>query len=125
LGPLFKLPYLAEPPLIAFLRDKTRSNERIHQLQRQFITHDARAEAENVHVVVLHSLAGGVGVVTDAGANSADLVRRDRRADAAAADKDSALDIAVQDGLRDSERDVGIIYGFRAVGTDVLYVVPG
>ena len=66
-------------------------------LERRLGPDDPGAERQDVHVVVLDALVGRVGVVADGGADAADLVRRDARADAGAADEDAALGLAVAD----------------------------
>src|SRR5438045_818061 len=51
----------------------------------------ARSQHEDIHVIMLHSLMGGVGVMTKSGANPWDLVCRDRNSYAAAAHEDSPV----------------------------------
>src|SRR3972149_5397851 len=63
--------------------------DRLPQPHRQRVADAARAQAEHVHIVVLHALARGVRVVAEGGADAAHLVRGDAGADAAAADDDA------------------------------------
>src|SRR4029077_10137499 len=65
--------------------------KRAYEVGGETRPHDLRAEAEDVHVVVLDSLVRGVGVVTDRRTNAGDLARGDRGADAGAADENAAL----------------------------------
>ena len=66
-------------------------------------------EREDVHVVVLDALMGRVRVVADRGPDAADLVRRDARADAGAADEDPALGLAVADRVAEPRGEVRVV----------------
>src|SRR5206468_2514269 len=68
-----------------------------------------RAEAEDVHVVVLDALVRGVDVVADRRANPGHLAGRDRGTDPGAADEHAPLGVAVQDRLADVAGLVGIV----------------
>jgi len=52
------------------------SQEGANNLESRLRADDPSADAENIHVVVLDTLAGGIGIVTEASANSGKLVRR-------------------------------------------------
>jgi hypothetical protein len=91
----------------------------MHYFHREIFADDTRTNAEEVHVVVLDALVGGVCVVTEAGADTGKLVGGDDGADAAAADKDAALCFAALDGGADDEREIGVVDGVAVVGTDV------
>ena len=80
--------------------------KRVHQLKRKAWPNDPRAQAEHVHVVVLHSLMRAVGVVAHACAYAAKFVGRRRNADAAAADQKSTLGPA---GLHGFGHQLGVI----------------
>ncbi len=70
---------------------------------------DARAQHDHVHVVVLHALVCGVGIVAHAGANAGNLVGRDADAHARAADENAARGFAALDGQADALGKVGIV----------------
>src|ERR1700730_534719 len=73
--------------------------ERAHELDGEAGPDHLRAEAEDVHVVVLDALVRGVDVVTDRSADAAHLRGGNRSADAGAADKDAPLRPAALDRL--------------------------
>jgi hypothetical protein len=61
--------------------------ECLDQLQSKAVADHSAAQTEHIHVGVLDALMRGESVVDQPGANGGDLVRRDARADAAAADR--------------------------------------
>src|SRR5262245_13700853 len=78
---------LLEPALVARLAAGGRAQERGRALERKLRPDHPRAERQDVHVVVLDALVGGVRVMADRRAYAADLVRGDRRTHAGAADE--------------------------------------
>ena len=54
-----------KPAPVTFLTGKLRSEKGVHQLAGHFDSDHPRAEYEHIHIIVLHSLVGGVGVVTE------------------------------------------------------------
>jgi len=91
----------------------------LRQLPRQFRTQDPPAQAEDVQVVVLHALAGRIGVVADGGPDAGELAGGDADAHGAPADQDPALGPAVEHGLRDGSRGVGVVDGPGSVGAEI------
>ena len=75
------------------------SKESVDDLQREAGADHARAEREDVGVVVQARGFGGKAVAAEGSADAADLVGRDRDADARAADEDATLALAGGDGL--------------------------
>lgn len=65
-----------------------------HDFESEFGTDHASADAEDVHVVVLDTLPGRVGVVADASADAGEFVGSYAHADAGTADQDPAIDLA-------------------------------
>ena len=61
--------------------------------------------------------------MAEAGADSGNLIGRDRRANAAAADQYAALGRAIADRLAHRLGKVGIIHRSVAVGADIDYVM--
>jgi hypothetical protein len=84
------------------------------------------AHADDVHVVILNSLLGGEVIMNQPGADPGNLVRTDRGADAAAADRDAALYLPGSDraGLRYDEVRI-IVTRIYAVRSKIDHVVPG
>ena len=100
-----------------------RREEGPDEIRGELVADDARAQREHVHVVVLDRLVRRVHVVTDAGADPHELVRGDRGAHAAAADDDRARGAAVEHRTARRRREVGIVHGFRRIGTEVDHLV--
>ncbi len=61
----------------------------------QFRSNHATAEAEHIHVIVRHSLRGGIGIMANGGVDAFHFVRGDARTHARTADDDAALGFAV------------------------------
>ena len=66
--------FLESPHKPLFVRDELGLHKRIHTLKRQRRADNPRAQHNHVHVVVLHALVRGIGIVAHAGANSGNLV---------------------------------------------------
>src|SRR3990172_9639965 len=69
------LRHLVQAAAQALLPLEAGAQERLHQLHRQRVADDARAQAKHVHIVVLDSLARGVRVVTEGSADAPPLLR--------------------------------------------------
>src|SRR5437868_15057976 len=80
---------LREPARMPRLVAEARVRERAHDLARDLLADDARADAEDVHVVVLDGLVRRVRVVAHARPDAGELVGRDADADAAPAEADA------------------------------------
>src|SRR5262249_21543512 len=87
----FQSLHFSKPPAMGFFPRKRRMYERADQLARQFRTDHSRAQRQNIHIIVLHSLTRRIGVVTHSRADARHFVGGHRGADAAAANKDAAL----------------------------------
>ncbi len=88
--------HLVEPPAWRGSPLNVRAQERDRAFVRRLRTDDPCAEGQDVHVVVLDALVGGIRVVADRGADAAHLVGGHGRADARAADEDAAIRVARQ-----------------------------
>lgn len=97
--------------------------EGVHERARQFRADYPRAEDQNVHVVMFHSLVGGVRVMTEAGADTGQLVGRDRGSYAAATDEDSAIGAPLLQGHADGFGVIGIIHRRRAMCANVEHLL--
>src|SRR5690348_11026913 len=116
---LFQRADLAKAPLVAGLVTEPGVQERPHQLPGQLDPDDTRSEHQHVHVVVLDTLVRGVRVVAQPGPDAGQLVGRDRRADAAAADEHAALRAALGHGVSHRRGDIGIVHRGGAVSAEV------
>ena len=89
--------------------------ERTDQVASGFRTDDARAEDEDVHIVVLDPLPGRVVIVADGGADAGDFVRRDTRADPRAADQNAPLGATFQQFDDDGPGKIGVVVGREGI----------
>ena len=123
--PAFQFGYFPQSPAMALFAGKACCHECAHKIEHQLRSDDASAQAEDIHVVVLHSLVRGVDVVAHSGANFRKLVCRDGNAHAAAADQECALAAAAGHFFGDGSGIVGIIVRFRRVMSAKIYnLVP-
>jgi hypothetical protein len=90
---------------------EARCKKSFDQLQSECRADHFSAEAEYVQIVILDALPCGEHVMNEPGANAGDLIRRNGCTHAAAAQRDTALDIAGGASLDASDFE-GI---FRAV----------
>ena len=94
--------------------------EREGAFERRLRSDDPRAEREDVHVVVLDALVGGVRVVAHGGTDAGQLVRRDRGPDARPTDEDAAIGLAGLDGAPEPLGEVRVVVSrVGAVATEV------
>ena len=83
--------------------------ERLHEVPGHRGADGAAAHAEDVHVIVLDALPRREMVVDETGADAGHFVGADRRADAAAADRHAAFDLARDDCLAERHDEIGIV----------------
>ena len=113
-----------EASVVLLIREEAGFEELGDELLCLFRGDDAGAEAEDIHVVVLHALPGGIFVVADGGADAGDLVGGDGGADAAAAEDDATPSLAGSDGFGGSAGEVGeVVEGVEGVSTNVVDVI--
>src|SRR4051812_31389580 len=111
---------LLEPRRIALAAVVAGGEEDGDELAGDGRADDLRAEAQDVHVVVLDRLVGAVEVVADRRADAGHLAGRDRRARSRAADQDPALGLAALNLLAHLARLVRIVdANLGAVGAEV------
>src|SRR6516164_1346754 len=98
--------------------------ESLHEIPGHFRADRTSAHAEYIHVIIFDDLLGGEMIVDETGANAFHLVGAHRRADAAAADRDAAIDFAGDDGLAERHDEVGIIViGNQGVRTEIRHLM--
>lgn len=85
---------------------------------------NARTETEDVQIVVLHGLPGGVAVVAHGGADAGKLVGGDGDAGAAAAHDDPTVCAPIAQRRGNRLGTVGIVDRRRGVSAEVQHVVP-
>lgn len=118
--------HAGELPQVARLARETGVQERVHHVAGEVAADHPAAEHEQVHVVVLHALVRGVGVVAEAGPDAGDAVGRHRGPDTAAED-DPAVGPMLTHCSADRRGVVRVVDGIPAVGPHVqhLVVLPG
>jgi hypothetical protein len=104
-----QLQNLPQPPTMTLGARESRLQKGPQQIRGELGTDHARTERDDVHVIVLHALAGGEGIMTQSAPDPGKLARRDARADATAAHQHSALGGARSYGAADGSRDVRIV----------------
>src|SRR5690242_5133909 len=86
-----------------------RAQKRRDKLAGQRRPYDPGAKRNDVHRVVLDALVRRKSIMAKSTANAHELVRSNRRADAASADEHSASGAALCHGARDARREVRIV----------------
>src|SRR5271165_2174945 len=102
---------------------KLRAQKRFDEFLSQFFSYDARADDQNIEVVVFHALPRGAGVVANAGADAGNLVGGHSHAHAAAVEEDAAVGLAFGYGVRDEFGEVRVVRGIFVEGADVENVM--
>src|SRR6266566_4364515 len=92
---------LLKPAYIALSSVEASAQKGSNELSGELGADHLGADAEHVHVVVLDTLMGRIRVVAGRCTDPVELARRDRCANARAADEDTALGCAGQDRLAD------------------------
>ena len=82
---------------MTFFSVETCRKKRAHEIGGETRAYHLRAEADDIHVVVLDSLVRGVHVVADRCPDPGDRARGDRGADTGAADEHATLGLSVLD----------------------------
>src|SRR5436190_1648608 len=96
----------------------------LEDLDRRVPRRDARAERQDVGVVVLAAEPRRVGVGAGGGADAGDLVGGHRHTEPGAAHEDAPAGLARRHGARDERREVGIVHGLGRLGAAIHDVVP-
>src|SRR5579884_2760912 len=97
-----------------------RGQIRFHQLPCDFRSDRAAAHAQDIHVVVFHSLTRRKVILNEAGANTRNLIGADLGADTAAADGDAALHLAGRNRASEGDDEIGVVVaGNEAVRAEV------
>ena len=120
----FRLENLAQAPGEALLVAVAGVQKGCHEFRSQRQADNPPSQAQDVEIVVLDSLAGGIRVMTNARPHALELVRGNSGSDAAAANDDAALSFAVANGLGNRYGEVGVVVGWIVlVSTDVYRFV--
>ncbi len=80
---------------------------------------------DDIHVIVLHALPGGIVIAHQPSADSRDLVGTHRCPDAAAADGDPALDGACCHSPCEGDDEIGIVVAaIEVIRAEIDHLVP-
>ena len=88
---LLDLQNLSESPCMASLWYIASSQERIDNFECQFRANDSSPDAQDIHVIVLNTLMGRIGIVTNCGSDARNLVGRHTDSHAAATNHNPAI----------------------------------
>ena len=86
--------HLAQTPQVARLLAEFGGQKRLHKVPSHRRSNGPATHTNNVHVIVFDPLFGGKVVMDESGTNAQDFVGANRRADAAATDRQCALNLA-------------------------------
>ncbi|MEN3311198.1 MAG: hypothetical protein V7645_527, partial [Actinomycetota bacterium] len=105
---------------------ETCPEKRRHEVAREGWPDDFGAKAEDVHVVVLDALVGGIDVMADGRADPRQLAGGNRCAHTGTANEDSTLGLPAEDRLADRPGLVRVIDSLRVrIGAQVHHEVSG
>src|ERR1700756_2299450 len=93
--------HLCEAADVALLVGEFGAHVGTHKFFGEFFTGDPRAQDEDINVVVLDALMGGIGVRAHTGADPTDFVGGDAGTDTAAANENATLGATIEDGFAD------------------------
>jgi hypothetical protein len=121
----FERGHFAQPANVSFFVRELSREKRIHQISSGGGSHDSGTNTEDVHIVVLYTLMSRVMVVHQSSANPGNLIRTDRGAHSAAANRNSAFHFAAGNRLSERNDKVRIIVArIEVVGPHVNHFVP-
>jgi hypothetical protein len=96
----------------------------LNELQRERRSDHLSAETKDIHVVVFDALTGRKHVMDQSGAHPRDLIRGDRGANAAAAQRHPALDLARRDSPRQGDDEIRVVISrVQPICAEVLNVI--
>jgi hypothetical protein len=112
--------------LTGVIADETRRQEGCEDFLRQSRTDDARSQTQDIHIIVLDSLVGGIGIVAHTRIDTFQLVRSDARPHPGPAQQNPARGLTSLDGTPNFHGKIGIvIQRIEAVRSQVEGFVPG
>src|SRR5271165_5041136 len=105
----FQRSHLLQAAQMSFGLTELGGEEGLNKVPRHRRSHGPATQAEDVHVIVLHPLAGREMVMDQRGAHAGDLIGTHRCADAAAADCDATLDLPCRHSPGERDDKVRIV----------------
>jgi hypothetical protein len=123
---LYRQHLLKPPHKPLFCIDKLCRDKPVHNLEGQRRPNNPRSQHADVHIVVLHALVRGVGVVAHPGANPRYLVGRHAHSNSRAANQNPARRLALLQRQTHLLGKVGIVVGVvAAISSQVHHLVAG
>jgi len=92
---------------------------RLDNIQGERFSDDPRPQAKHVYVVMFAALVGRIGVMAKPGADSRELIGRNRAADAAAAQHDAHIGPAVEYGFGHLARQIRVVHRIVIMRPDI------
>ena len=120
---LFQCVDFADAPNVAHFMRKLRAEECVNAFFGGFHSDNSGTQDQDVHVVVFDALVSRIGIVTQARADAANLVRSHTRAYAAAADENAAFRLSRNDSAADFFREIGVVDGRRGICSHIENLV--
>jgi len=108
---------------MAVLAGEPGREKRVRNFESERGADDARAEAQDVHVVVFDRLMRRVGVVTHGGPHPGKLACRNRDAGPAATNDDAPLGLPVAQGHGDRLGGIRIIHRGGRMSPEIEHIV--
>jgi hypothetical protein len=103
---------------------EVRDQKDLDQFQGERRPNHLSSQAGDIHVVIFNALMGGKFIVNEPGSDTGNFICRDRRANAAAAERHSALNILGSDGSGQGDDQVRIVIsGVQLVCAEVYDLV--
>ena len=86
-----------------------RGQESLDQFQGERRSDHLSAETKNVHVIIVDALMGRENIMDKPGTHTGNFVRGDSRSNAAAAERNAALNLPRGDGLGQGDDEVWVV----------------
>ena len=120
----FQRCYLAKAAYVALSSTEFARQESLNEVPSYRWPHSPAAHADDIHVVILNSLAGREMIVNESCTDADNLVGADRRAYATTADCDTAKYVTRGYGTREWNNYVGIVVrGVQLMSTEINHIM--
>jgi hypothetical protein len=90
----------------------------------ELLPNDPRTHNQDIHIVVLYALVGGIAVMTDTRAYAGDLIHGDGRSHTTSAYQDSSIRLIVKNRHPQSLGVIRIVGRLAAMSPYIQYLVP-
>src|SRR5262245_52375167 len=118
---IFQSLYFPESSAVTLFSAKLCPQKCACQFARQLRANHAGAEHEHIQIIMLYSLMCRISVVTKARANPGQFIRGHRCAHSAAANKNAALGLSLENGYPDRLSEIRVIDRGTVIGADIQH----